>query len=138
MMRTRPYKTCLCAPDKPCAACPLAHHCGCGARVGQRCQRPSGHRGNFVMTHEDRLLRSDVDAIVRDPAEVEARLRAQRNNPDDMRLWARALRGLTRRPALWQGRVDPAVIEQLAALAEPSREDPGRRDDHEQLRLEMP
>jgi len=42
------------------------------------------------MTHEDRLLRSDVDAIARDRAEVEARLRAQRNNPDDMRLWARA------------------------------------------------
>jgi len=42
------------------------------------------------MTHEDRLLRSDVDAIARDPAEVEARLRAQRNNPHDVRLWVTA------------------------------------------------
>lgn len=136
--RTRPYKTCLCAPDKPCAACPLAHPCGCGAAAGQRCRRPSGHRGNFVMTHEDRLLRSDVDAIARDPAEVEARLRAQRNNPDDMQLWARALRGLTRRPALWHDRIDAAVIEHLAALANPRRDDDGHDDGHEQLRLEMP
>ncbi len=138
MMRARPYKTCLCAPDKPCAACPLAHPCGCGAAVGQRCRRPSGHRGNFVMTHEDRLLRSDVDAIARDPAEVEARLRAQRNNPDDMRLWARALRGLARRPALWHGRIDAAVIEHLTALTTDHRDDADRvDDDHQQLRLEI-
>ena len=106
---------------------------------GQRCRRPSGHRGNFVMTHEDRLLRSDVDAIARDRAEVEARLRAQRNNPDDMRLWARALQGLTRRPALWHGRIDAAVIEHLAALATDRRDnDQDPDDDQEQLRLEIP
>lgn len=139
MMRTRPYKTCLCAPDQPCAACPLAHPCGCGAGRGQRCRRPSGHRGNFVMTHEDRLLRSDVDAIARDPAEVEARLRAQRNSPDDMRLWARALRGLASRPALWRGRIDAAVIEHLATLATDHRHtDQDRDDDQEQLRLQIP
>lgn len=90
------------------------------------------------MTHEDRLLRSDVDAIARDPAEVEARLRAQRNNPDDMRLWARALRGLARRPALWHGRIDAAVIDHLAALVTDRRDHTDPHDDHEQLRLEIP
>lgn len=90
------------------------------------------------MTHEHRLLRSDVDALARDPAEVEARLRAQRNNPDEMRLWARALRGLARRPALWHGRIDAAVLERLVALATDRRDDPDRHDDHEQLRLEIP
>lgn len=91
------------------------------------------------MTHEERLLRSDVDAIVRDPAEVEARLRTQRNNPDDMRLWARALRDLARRPALWQDRVDAAAIEHLAALAADHRDnDQDLDDDQEQLRLQIP
>jgi len=91
------------------------------------------------MTHEDRLLRSDVDAIARDPAEVEARLRAQRNNPNDMRLWARALQGLARRPTLWHDRIDAAVIEHLAALATDRRDnDQDPDDDQEQLRLEIP
>lgn len=127
--RQRPYPTCLCAPEKPCVACPLAHACSCGSDVAQRCRRPSGHRGHFVMTHEDRMLRSDADAIARDADEVEARLRAQRDDPDAMALWARALRGLQRRPGIWRDRIDPAVIARLLALAS------GRSDAPEQLAL---
>ncbi len=130
-MTTRPFPTCLCAPDKPCVACPLAHACSCGSDVAQRCQRPSGHRGNFVMTHEDRILRSDADAIARDADEVEARLRAQHNDPDAMASWARALRGLQRHPGIWRNRIDPTVIARLIALAS------GRDDAPEQLRLEV-
>jgi hypothetical protein len=55
-----------------------------------------------------------------------------------MQLWARALRGLTRRPALWHDRIDAAVIEHLAPLANPRRDDDRHDDGHEQLRLEMP
>ncbi len=127
--RHRPYPTCLCAPEDPCVACPLAHACSCGSAVAQRCRRPSGHRGHFVMTHEDRMLRSDANAIARDAAEVEARLRAQRDDPDAMALWARALRGLQRRPAIWRDQIGPAVIARLLALAS------GRGDAPEQLAL---
>jgi hypothetical protein len=115
--RRRHYATCLCSPDRPCVACPLAHRCSCGAAAGQRCRRPSGHRGHFVMTHEDRQLRSDADAIVRDPAEVETRLRAQRHDPDAMQAWARALRGLTRQPSIWRDRIDPTLIAHYLELA---------------------
>lgn len=114
---TRPYATCLCAPEQPCVACPLVHPCHCGAGAGHRCRRPSGHRGAFVATHNDRLLRSDVDALERDPAEVEARLLAEHDNPDAMKAWARALRSLARHPNIWRGRVDRAVIDRLIALA---------------------
>lgn len=136
-MRTRPYKTCLCAPDKPCAACPLAHECGCSAAAGQRCRRPSGHRGDFVMTHEHRLLRSDVDAIARDPAEVEARLRAQRHDPDAMKAWARALRGVAEQPHIWRDRIDPALIKHyLELVTGHDTIHPADVDDaHEQLTL---
>lgn len=47
-MTSPPYTTCLCAPSAPCVTCPLAHPCSCGATAGQRCRRPSGHRGPFV------------------------------------------------------------------------------------------
>jgi len=131
-MATRPYTTCLCAPDDPCVACPLAHACSCGSTVAQRCRRPSGHRGAFVMTHEDRMLRSDADAIARDPAEVEARLLAQRQDPDAMKAWARALRGLARNTHIWHGRIDPALLERCIALTA------GRGDEPEQLALTLP
>lgn len=98
-MATRPYTTCPCAPDHPCVACPLAHACSCGSDVAQRCRRPSGHRGHFVMTHEDRLLRSDADA---------------------MKAWARALRGLARNTQIWQGRIDPVLLERYITLADPA------------------
>jgi hypothetical protein len=81
------------------------------------------------MTHEDRMLRSDADAIARDADEVEARLRSQRDDPDAMALWARALRGLQRRPGIWRDRIDPAVIARLLALTS------GRGDAPEQLAL---
>lgn len=135
MSDPRPYKGCLCTPDNPCKSCPLAHPCYCGATEGQRCGRPSGHKGPFVMTHEDRLLRSDVAAIERDPAEVEARLLAHREDgPDAIAAWVRALNGLARNIELWQGRIDPAVIERYIALArtgEPPVERPV------QLRLDL-
>jgi hypothetical protein len=131
-MARRPFATCLCAIDKPCSACPLVHACSCGSNVGQRCRRPSGHRGNFVMTHEYRLLRSDADAIARNVDDVQARLRAQRRDVDAMRAWARALRALLRHPTIWRGMVDPTIIERLLALtAGPADHDNG----HEQLTL---
>ena len=120
MTPPRPWATCLCSPDKPCVACPLAHPCGCGAAAGQRCRRPSGHRGAFVATHEDRLLRSDADAIAHDAGAVQASLRAALGDPDARKAWARALRGLRRRPDIWTGRIAPEILEQLVALADPA------------------
>lgn len=131
-MSTRPYTTCLCTPGDPCVACPLAHPCDCGAKPGQRCRRPSGHSGHFVMTHETRLLASDADAIARDPADVEARLLAQRNDPAAMKAWTRALRNLARNTHIWQGRIDSAVIERYIALARGERS-----DEAEQLTLDL-
>ena len=64
------------------------------------------------------MLRSDVDAIARDPAEVEARLLSQRADRDAMRAWARALRALTRSPHIWQGRIPAALLQRYLALAE--------------------
>jgi hypothetical protein len=75
------------------------------------------------------MLRSDADAIVRDPAAVEARLLAQRDDPDAMKAWTRALRGLARHPHIWRGRIDPARIQRYIALAS------GRCDEPEQLTL---
>lgn len=117
---SRPFKTCLCAPSQPCVACPLIHSCpGCRATVAQRCRRPSGHTGNFVMTHEPRLLLSDVDAIAKDPGEVRARLLTQREEGGQaIVVWLRSLRGLqAAAPRLWEGRVDAATIDGLVALA---------------------
>ena len=134
--RQRHYPTCLYSPDKPCVACPLAHPCSCGAAAGQRCRRPSGHRGHFVMTHEHRQLRSDADAIARDPAEVEARLRAQRHDPDAMKAWARALRGLADQPHIWRDRIDPALISHYRELITGHDTTDADVDDaHEQLTL---
>ena len=84
------------------------------------------------MTHEDRQLRSDVDAIARDPAEVEARLLSQRDDGAAMKAWARALRGLARQPHIWRGRIDPALIARYIALTA-DRDDTG-----EQLTLTLP
>jgi len=117
------------APGDRCVACPLAHRCSCGAGIGQPCTRPSGHRGPLIGPHVERLLHSDVDAIVRDAASVESRLLADRDNPDHRREWARALHSLQRHPHIWQGRVDAALIDRLVALAG------GRADPAEQLTL---
>ena len=64
------------------------------------------------------MLRSDVDAIARDPAEVEARLLSQRADRDAMRAWARALRALRRNSHIWQGRIPATLLERYLALAE--------------------
>ena len=80
-LRGRRYAACVCSPDTPCVACPLAHPCSCGAAPGRPCTRPSGHRGPLIALHTERVLHSDVDAIVRDAAAVEARLLADRDNP---------------------------------------------------------
>jgi hypothetical protein len=62
----RPSGACLNGEQfKACLVCPLRWACSCGARVGQRCQRPSGHSGPMVATHEHRLRLSDREALGR-------------------------------------------------------------------------
>jgi hypothetical protein len=115
----RPFATCLCSDDQRCRACPLVHRCAtCAAQPGQRCGRPSGHRGGFVATYEDRVLRSDVDALREQPAEVEALLRALATAPPAVaRSWRRNLDNLIAQPQLWRGQVPAALLDRLRALA---------------------
>jgi hypothetical protein len=84
---------------------------------GQRCGRPSGHRGRFGATHEDRLLQSDVDALREQPAEVETLLRALAAAPPAARSWRRSLDNLIAQPQLWRGQVPAALLDRFRALA---------------------
>jgi hypothetical protein len=95
------------------------HDCAtCAAGPGERCGRPSGHRGDFVATHEDRLLQSDVDALREQPAEVEALLRALAAAPPAaVRSWRRNLDNLIAQPQLWRGQVPAALLDRFRALA---------------------
>jgi len=62
----RPSGACLNGEQfKTCLVCPLRWPCSCGAGVGQRCRRPSGHSGPMVATHEYRLRLSDREALQR-------------------------------------------------------------------------
>ena len=71
------------------------------------------------------MLRADVDAIERDPQEVQARLLAHRNDgPDAIAAWVRALTALRRHEHLWTGRIERATIDryiQLAKTGQPER-----------------
>jgi len=121
--RERRYAACRCPPDAACAACPLAHPCSCGAAPGRPCTRPSGHRGPLIAPHVERVLHSDVDALVRDRTGVEARLLADRHDRDAMKAWARALRSLQRHPHIWHGRIDATLIDRYLALTAEARVD---------------
>jgi hypothetical protein len=71
-----------------------------------------------VATHEDRVLRSDVDALREQPAEVEALLRALATAPPAAaRTWRHNLDSLIAQPQLWRGQVPAALLDGFRALA---------------------
>jgi hypothetical protein len=71
-----------------------------------------------VATHEDRLLQSDVDALLEHPDEVEHALRALATAPPSVaKIWRRHLDNLIAHPQVWRGRVPAELLQRFRALA---------------------
>jgi hypothetical protein len=104
-----------------CVVCPRLFTCPtCRARPGERCRRPSGHRGGFVGNHRRRLRLADAEALRRYPDEIANELERdrQRGGEEAMKAWVRNLNDLARNMDTWGSRVDPALIDRYIQLAQ--------------------